>query len=63
MVGKILRTILILLGIDAFVTACLLGPGGRLSRNLMHKEAIALQVLLFGLSAIFLVIWYYLYDR
>lgn len=54
-----LRTILIVVAVANFALACLLFEGSPIAGKLFIKAAMALRVLLFGVSAIVIVIWYY----
>ncbi|MDB5349617.1 MAG: hypothetical protein JWN86_864 [Planctomycetota bacterium] len=62
MVMAILRTILVVLATAAFATACFLYQGRPIAGGVPHKETMAFRVLLFGLAAIIMTIWYYLFD-
>jgi hypothetical protein len=57
-----IRRILIMVAVASFATACLLFEGSPIAGNLFIKAAMALRVVLFGVSAIVVVIWYYLHD-
>jgi hypothetical protein len=57
-----IRSILIVVAVATFATACLLFEGSPIAGNLFIKAAMALRVLLFGMSAIVMAIWYYLHD-
>jgi hypothetical protein len=57
---SVIRLILIVVAAGMFATACLLFEGSPVAGNLFVKAAMALWVLLFGMSAIFITIWYYL---
>jgi hypothetical protein len=54
------RTILAVIALIAFIAACLLFEGSPIAGNMFIKEAMALRVLLFGLSAILVMIVLYL---
>ena len=58
--GSTTRAVLLALFAATFTTACLLYKGSPISGNMFIKEMMALRVLMFGSSAILIVIWYYL---
>jgi hypothetical protein len=57
-----IRRTLIVVAVASPATACLLFEGSPIAGNLFIKAAMALRVVLFGVSAIVVAIWYYLYQ-
>jgi hypothetical protein len=57
-----IRSTLIVVAVASFATACLLFEGSPIAGNLFIKAAMALRVVLFGVSAILVATWYYLHG-